>query len=80
MIAHCVIPAKFLFAAPPPATTVVPEGFKITQLSPRHAAGSRNPIRGGGGAGGSTSAAICNAADRRVIRSYAYQSTHAKRA
>lgn len=35
------IPARFLFAAPPPATTVIPEGFQITTVGEREAAGSK---------------------------------------
>lgn len=41
------ISAKFLLASPPPSTTVVPAGFKITVYGARHARGTRKTMSSG---------------------------------
>ena len=43
MQARATISAKFLLAAPPPTTVVIPEGFKVTRYTAKWAAGSRRP-------------------------------------
>jgi hypothetical protein len=40
---RATISAKFLLAAPPPATTVIPDGFKIKKLAAKQAQGAYKP-------------------------------------
>jgi hypothetical protein len=65
------ISARYLLAAPPPKTVVIPDTFPIERYSAKVAYGARKP-RGGCVAGAATTSKISEQADRRVIKSLAY--------
>jgi hypothetical protein len=76
-ITRAAISAKFLLAAPPPAETIIPDGFKIKKLAAKRAHGAYKPrIAPRGDAPTIYQAAretktLAQAADRRSLLNYA---------
>lgn len=77
MITRKPISAKFLLAAPPPAETVIPEGFAITKVPAKVAYGAHKPRHGSNG-GAATTGAIHATRDRRATLQLATWSAQIK--
>lgn len=75
--ARAAISAKFLLAAPPPAETIIPPGFKIKKFAAAKAQGAYKPkIAARGDAptifqAARDSKTLAKAADRSALRNYA---------